>query len=243
MKRCLSLLLLYFALILAAAGCENEQPTATQASAGEPAKTVEAKKVPLGKNVWLEVQGDRRRVLIDAYVCLREGQLEQLMCRRHTKEHEAILAADMDARDIHKGLLLAGVVPGTPVQYQPKYLPPTGPAIKVTLRYEEKGKLHTVHAQQWVRDAQTQKALNYNWVFVGSQFIPNEDKNKPAYYAANAGDVICVSNFDDALLDLPIKSSKDNAELAYEAWTDRIPPLETSVTIILEPMVKPKEAK
>ena len=41
---------------------------------------------------------NKRRVLVNAEVCLREGQLELFLCRKQTKEHEAILAADVDAR-------------------------------------------------------------------------------------------------------------------------------------------------
>ena len=69
------------------------------------------------------------------------------------------------------------------------------------------------------------------------QFI---DKNTPPSYAANGGDVICVSNFPDAMLDLPINSPKDNSDLNFEAWTERIPPLKTPVLVILEPEVEKK---
>ena len=55
---------------------------------------------------------------------------------------------------------------------------------------------------------------------------------------ANGGDVICVSNFEDAMLDLPINSSKNNDELAFEAFTERIPPIGTPVTVILEPVLE-----
>jgi hypothetical protein len=203
----------------------------------------------LGKNVTFErvVDGDHRRVLIDAYVCLREGQLEQLMCRKQTKEHEAILAADVDARIIHTALIAAGAKPGSTVQYKEKgdeviVIPPSGSRIKVTLQYEDKGKMITVPAQKWVRDCKTKKDLAYDWVFAGSHlFHDPDDKDKPPYYAANAGDVITVANFEGAMLDLPINSSKQNAELAFEANTDRIPPLETKVTIILEPVPDAKK--
>jgi hypothetical protein len=40
------------------------------------------------------------------------------------------------------------------------------------------------------------------------------------------------------MLDLPINSSKDNDDLQFEAYTDRIPPLETPVLVILEPVLK-----
>ena len=74
-------------------------------------------------------------------------------------------------------------------------------------------------------------------VFAGSRLVPNPlDLNQPKIYLANDGDVICVSNFETALLDLPIKSPKENADLVFETFTDRIPKLNTPVTVILEPV-------
>ena len=207
-------------------------------------KKADAKKVEVGKNVWLEVQGDKRRVIVQAEVCLREGMLEHLMCRKRTKEHEAILAADVDARDIHKALILAKATPGTTVKYKDDgtIIPPTGTKIKVTLRYKDKDKEITVPGRDWVQDLKTKKSLEHDWVFAGSEFQVNPlEKDKPPLYAANAGDVICVSNFEGAMLDLPISSSKNNDELAFEAFTDRIPPLGTPLTVILEPVLEPKK--
>jgi hypothetical protein len=225
------------------AGCEQEPAPKPAPAAPALPKPAEARRVPLGRNVWLEVEGKHRRVVFDSVVCLREGQLEQLLCRRHTKEHEAILAADVDARDLHKGLLLTGAEPGSPASYQPRYEPAKGPRVRVTLRYEDKGKTVTVPAQSWVRNALTHKALDTDWVFVGSQFQQDPlDPTRPPLYAANGGDVICVSNFEDALLDLPIKSPKDNAELVFEAYTERIPPLETKVSVLLEPFAEDVKA-
>ena len=86
----------------------------------EQAPTAPTKKVNLGKNVFLEIQGDKRRVVVEAAVCLRMGQLVQFLTRKNTKEHEAVLAADADARDIHAALIAAGAEPGKPVQFQPK---------------------------------------------------------------------------------------------------------------------------
>jgi hypothetical protein len=213
-----------------------ETGPAGQSGASSP-QPAAPKKVAIGKNVWFEIEGKTRRVVFNAYVCFRAGPLEQLLCRRGTKEHEAILAADVDARDIHRALLLTGAKKGSPVRYEPKFQAPSGSAIRVTLRYEDQGKTVTVPAQQWVRDRQSRKALGCDWVFAGSVFVENVfEKEGPPLYAANGGDVICVSNFEDAMLDLPINSSKDNSELEFEAWTDRIPPLDTKVAVILEPI-------
>jgi hypothetical protein len=223
------------------AGCDT--PT-------EPVKAsvAEGKKVPVGKNVVMEVMPDKkRRVLIESTICLREGQLEQLLCRNQTKEHESILTAAVDARDIHKALLAAGAEKGSPVEFTPKFKPASGTVIKVSLRYEEKGKdgktkTIVVPASEWVRNVSTKKDLDTDWVFAGSRFIKNEDDpNKPDIYLANDGDLLCLCNMESALMDLPIASPKALADRVYEANTDRIPPKETKVTVILEPVVEAKK--
>ena len=203
-------------------------------------QTTTSKRVEVSKNVVLEIDGDKRRVLINAYVCFRQGQLEQLLTRKGTKEHEAIVAADVDARAIHSALILAKAEPGKPVQFRPKFQPPTGTVIKVFVEYKDKdNKLVRVPAQQWVRTAKDKKDLAYDWVFAGSGFFPDpSDKTRPPYYMANDGDVICVANFDTAMLDLPIESTKDNDDLVFEAHTERIPALQTPVVVILEPVLK-----
>ena len=58
----------------------------------------------------------------------------------------------------------------------------------------------------------TKKAMTYPWVFAGSEFYVDEETKK-TYYMAEAGDFICVSNFPDAMMDLPIESTSDNDEL------------------------------
>jgi hypothetical protein len=181
-------------------------------------------------------------VIVNATVCLREGMLEHLMCRQRTKEHEAILAADVDARDIHKALLVAGAKPGSTVRYEPRFQPPSGTPIRVTLQYEKNGQKVTAPGRDWIRYIKSKKALDEDWVFAGSVFVTDPlNKDRPPLYGANGGDVICVANFETAMLDLPIDSSKDNSDLSFEAFTERIPPLDTNVTVILEPILEGKK--
>jgi hypothetical protein len=222
-------------LPLGLGGCDESIPEVPKPPA--PRKIVE-----VGKNVALEVQGDKRRVRINAFVCMREGQLELFLCRKNTKEHEAILAADVDARSIHRALLLAGGREGTPVTYVPKYKPASGQSIRIHVEYDLKGKRITTSAQSWIKNIKTGKPLDSDWVFAGSRLVPNPlDPNQPKIYLANDGDIICVSNFETALLDLPIESSKENANLVFETFTEKIPPLNTKVTVILEPLAKTKK--
>src|SRR5262249_15014283 len=69
-----------------------------------------------------------------------------------------------------------------------------------------------------------------------SQLVSDPQQQDRKYYLANQGDVFCVANFEAALLDLPVKSPASSAEgLLYEAFTERIPPLGTAVSVILGP--------
>jgi hypothetical protein len=237
-------------LTFAALGCVD-QPTGLQSSAAqdapskknEPKALPEAKRVQVGKNIVLEVQGDIRRVRVQTEVCLRQGMLEQLMTRKRTKEHEAILAADIDARELHLALTLAGAEPGKPVQFRPKLIAPSGTAVKIFLEYKTKaGENMRVPAQTWIRNVKTKKDFASDWVFAGSILIPDPlDNAKKPFYGANDGDVITVVNFEGACLDVPFLSTKDNADLDFEAHTDRIPPEKTAVTVVLEPVVERKK--
>jgi hypothetical protein len=257
-------------LLLAAAlcGCEDRKATPTTPAAPESVKAsaaapVEAqnrhsvskampsddgkwKRTRLDKDadLWLEVQGDKRRVVIGATICLREGSygLECLLCRRGTKEHESILSTDVNAQLIHQALLVTGAKPGSPVRYEPEFRPPSGVPIKVSVRYQNKGKTVVVPAQRWIRNGKTKKDLEYDWVFAGSLLFPNpEGQDRPQIYAANSeGGFICISNVPTALLDLPINSPKSLEERAYEPFTERLPPLDSKVEILLEPAAPPK---
>jgi hypothetical protein len=195
------------------------------------------KQVAVGKNVSVEIVNKKAvRVLVPAVVCLRQGSLEHLLTRRRCKEHEAILAADIDARDLHTALLLLGLKAGKPVAFEPKEVPPSGSAVKITLAYKDKnGKEIKILAQQWIRHGKTKKNLQPDWVFVGSQFVGQADNPAKVGYLANDGDVICVANFEAALLDVPILSTA-SGENDYEAHTERIPAVDTPVVVILEPV-------
>jgi hypothetical protein len=230
------LLLALFALAALPLGA-GPAPGAPAKPEAKPAlKTTE-----VGKNVTLEVKGKERRVIVKAVVVLREGQLEGLLTRAMTKEHEYILAADCDARHIHVALTLAGAKAGSPVTFVPKYAPAHGSAIRASLRYKKGGKVVTVPASEWVREHRSKKALDQDWVFAGSRFVENPaGQDKPRVYVANYGDLICLCNMDTAMLDLPVKSPKKFDARMYEAVTDRIPPKDTPVEVILE-VVPPKK--
>lgn len=231
---------------LSLAGCaENAAPrpvaeAVAPAEEPPPPPAAKAARTKLGDGVWLEVQGDKRRVMVAAQVCLRSGEygLECLLCRRGTKEHESILQTSANAQTIHAALLAAGAKEGSPVQFKP-FKSATGTPIKISVRYDDKGRTVTVPVQRWVRHSRTKKDLEHDWVFAGSILWKDaEAPEKPPVYMANSeGGYICITNVPTALLDLPVSSPKSLEDRAYEPHTERIPELETKVELVLEPVL------
>lgn len=200
------------------------------------------KLVKVGPNVVLEILGEKKRVLVQSEVCLTKGPLEGLLTRSKKKEHEYVLAADVDARHVHAALELAGAKAGAPVVFDPKYKAAHGTTIKVSLRYVKDKKTVTVPASDFIRHHKTKKAFDQTWVFGGSKFVKNDDDPKAApFYVANHGDLICVVNIDSAMMDLPVASPKKFEDRAWEANADKIPKDGTKVEVILEPVAAKKK--
>jgi len=174
-------------------------------------------------------------VVMVGRVCQTDAPLELFACLDNTKEHEAIVSVGIKAYAAHAGLLAVGAEAGHAVKFDPKYVPAKGTEIEVLVAYKEKdGKIKRVRAQEWIYDMESKKAMEHVWVFAGSGFWEDED-TKTRHYMAEGGDFICVSNFSSAMLDLPIESSQANSALMFKAFTERIPPIGTPVTVILKP--------
>lgn len=74
--------------------------------------------------------------------------------------------------------------------------------------------------------------MQAEFIFTGSGFARTEEGKE--IYLAQAGSLICVANFPDAMIDVNTKSTSSNdAGLLYEPWTERLPPLKTPVTVEL----------
>lgn len=215
-----------------------EKPAAEKpADAGNP-RLVKLSKV---HDIWIDPQ--RKLLVVDGQVSLREGFLEMFACPKGTKEHESIVSVNSDAMTVHAGLLAIGAQSGGPVKFDPMFTPASGTTIDVTILWTDAaGKQHKTRAQEWVRNSRTKKQLSYDWVFAGSGFYVDEDSGK-RYYHADSGDLICVSNFPTATLDLPVESSQANADLQFEAFTERIPPKGTKLRLVLQPRPAAKPAK
>lgn len=216
--------------------------------------------------VWFDRK--RKQVVMVGRVCQRQAPLELFACVEGSKEHESVVSIGVKPYVVHAGLLAAGAEPGSPVRFMPEFAPASGPEIEITVVWEdEAGARHRARAQDWVRDVgelytmfegvianpfddelnvgdqvEASKDMEQPWVFAGSRFVENDQTGERFYQADAEGDLICVSNFPSAVLDVPIRSSDSNASLLFEAYTERIPPLGSPVTLLLRPVSNtPKE--
>ncbi len=218
----------------------------------------------LGKQADLWVDMKAKRVYIDGYVAMRRGPLEMFACPVGTKEHESVVAVFAKSSEVHAALLAIGAQSGTPVRWNPEFLPPTGQTITVwaTWRSPEPSSVpekadeeepsnaevefvpgeefHAVDAREWVRNMKTKTQLDEPWVFAGSTFWSDPEDNVE-HYSADAGDMICVSNFSSAMLDVPFNSSADAGNLLFEPFSENIPERGTPVRLVLVPQPIPSD--
>lgn len=125
-----------------------------QQQVAKPVEQADQKLVPLNQQqtVWLDQAGGK--LILETEVVFRNGLLEMLVCLKQTKEHESILSLDAQARTVHAGLLALGAKPGTPVNWDPEFQPPTGQEIQITLMWQdEEDKWKRSPAQRWLRSA------------------------------------------------------------------------------------------
>ena len=195
------------------------------------------------ERLW--VTPDRKSVVMIGWVVLREGFLELLACRVGSKEHESMLSVRVTPQHIHAALLVVQARQGKPMQTSPVFVPPTGDQIDITLRWkDESGADRESPAQDWVWEMSSssenaKKPMTTHWVFSGSKMVQDEEGTNH-YLADETGELFCLSNFVGSILDVPILSSAENTQLLFGCFTERIPPLDTPVTIILTPVAESK---
>jgi len=219
-------------LLLALPANGAEPPTPEPAAPARVNRHPELKQLSPKEEVWIDAAG--KRVIVGGEIAVEKGPIEYFACPHGTKEHESIVGTRSTAQLVHAALLAVGLVPGKPVSFDPDYVAATGPVVRITMRWkDEQGKTQVLPAQQWIRDTRTGKPMREDWVFAGSAFWTDPSDGKD-YYQADGGDLVCLSNFPTAMLDLPIESSQSNEALLFEAFEGRVPARGTEVDMILE---------
>ena len=198
-----------------------------------------AKRLSQESLLWVDRKSNR--VYIDGYVAIDRGALEMFACPVGSKEHESIVAVVAKSSEVHAALLVVGAKTGTTAMFTPNFVPPTGQAIRVWVSWRDKqGKFHVEDARRWVQDTESKESVEADWVFAGSGFYKDEEDGRE-YYRADGGDMICVSNFSTAMMDLSLASSADADSLLFRPFEGRVPERGTPLRLILMPIPVPTD--
>ena len=189
-----------------------------------------------GRGVRIDWQ--RRLVEVDAEVVLRKGALELFACSPQTREHESILRVHARPMHVFQAMGLIGLAPGSTTRYDEKrqqWQSPTGEALALSVRHPGKGGMSEVLIERWLRDVKRKRSPDrLHWVFAGSRALENGK-----FGADLDGTLVCVVDFDSALIALADLHSADNEDLWLEANTDAIPPIGTRCTLVIQAAPRP----
>jgi hypothetical protein len=210
------------------------------ASAAAPAATRGATTTPVsqpaGPVVYqpgVSIDWARRHVLLAGEVVLRSGDLELFACAPRSKEHESIVRVHGRPLHIYQALGLAGFEPGRPAYYDnnlKRVIPAAGQRLEIAVRWTQDGRTLTVPIEEWMFDKRRGVVPgSMQWVFAGS--VPIDDDQ---ILADLEGTVLCVVDFDGAIIAVGSSHSSDNADLWLSANTEQIPPPATLVTLIVQ---------
>ncbi|MHC5023390.1 MAG: YdjY domain-containing protein [Planctomycetota bacterium] len=184
-------------------------------------------------------------VEIRAWVCLDAGWLEQVACGMQSREHESLVVIKAKPRDLHAALLLAGFEPGEPGRWNLEgervvVTPPRGTPLEVIVRYEGESGTVEHSIRRWIRDHHGRQEFPGDpWVFAGSLIAENPDwMGRGEHYVADfSGSIIGLVTFGDEVIGFSrvLSDKQDVQPPEWEAWTERMPPIGTEVTLILRP--------
>lgn len=176
-------------------------------------------------------------VRVPGVVALREGWLEQAVCRQGTRDHESLITVTMPPSSVHAALLLAGLQPGRPGHWRVRddgsleLVPPTGEAVVVEVEWPDAaGSPQRVPLSAWIKTQGT--AAPTSFVFAGS--VMRDGASTP-YAADRSGSVVGLVTFgDEPVASVAVVPDRaDIAEPSLMAWTERMPPEGTAVTIVI----------
>jgi hypothetical protein len=186
--------------------------------------------------IWIDAE--KNRVVIDGYFCLEAGQLEMFACPIGTKEYESVVAVFPLAKTVHAALLAAGAQSGSTTEFEP-YKPATGSTIEVTVLWPDaNGNIRNERGQYFVRYIATEQNMRYDWVFGGSKIYRDEQTGE-TFYLGEGGELICVSNFASATMDIAVQSVDSKEGLLFDVFESRIPAEYTPARLVLHASNRP----
>lgn len=186
---------------------------------------------PFQPGIWID--WNTPAVHVTTRVVLRDGPLEFLACFAG-KEHESILRFEPPATQIYMALGLIGIEPGRPPTYDPntgRFADATGDLLDLFAVWKDGDGPHRINALTWLRDVEyAREPLLRPWIFGGSRILPDHTLS-----ADLTGVGVALVDFDDSLICYSRHYPSRYGALWAEAFTERIPPVNTEVRLVIEP--------
>ena len=180
----------------------------------------------------VRIDWQERTVELDVEIVLRRGPLELLACSPRTREHESILRVRAQPMHIFQAMGLIGLEPGLPLHYDEnhdRWIAPTGESLELEVCCREGEQNSFAPVERWLLDVRRGRPPErLDWVFAGSRTFDNG-----RFGADVDGTVICVVDFDTALIGLGSFHTADNERLWLAANTEAIPPAGSSCTLLI----------
>ena len=215
------------------------KPVVTQAVASKPIE------LPGG----ILVDREAGEVVVPAFVSIDAGWLEQVVCSRNTRDHEAILVVDVLPSQVHAALVLLGLTPGTPGHWRfeetadenrprVRRIKPVGDRIRVGIRRITEDPRVTEPISEWIVNAEDDGAfIEQPWVFGGSTFFRPRPDAPELYAADQSGSLVGLVTFGDEVIGLEGVLS-DQVDVDAAMWavrTEVVPEPGTRVDLVLRP--------
>ena len=237
-------------------GAASAPEESTMSTNESPAPPVESTAAPIELPGGIVVDRTTSEVVVPAVVSIDVGWLEQMVCSRHSRDHEALLVIDVAPSQVHAGLMLLGLEPGSPGRWVfetiegsdrvvVRRIAPTGDRVSVLVRRVDVDGTELEHPiADWVMGEGGERAFpEVPWVFGGSLFLAEgPDPEGPSFYAADrSGSLVGLVTFGDEVLGLEsILSDQISVDAAeWEARTDVMPAPGTKVELVLRPFEAP----
>ena len=219
--------------------------------AGEPVSTSGTERTSV-KLPGMEINLKQRYVDLDASVCLSDGYLELVACRKGSKEHESIVAVDARPMHIHTALLLLGANNGNPAMRKPTgdelawvEVEPRGDEIEVSLVYHDADAItversvndfikHSVDGVDRGNPNLKLPEFAGKFLFAGSH-LRDKDGGPREYLADTSGNIISIVTFGDELMCLSETQSHANGALSWRVDATHLPKVGTKIKLRLRP--------
>ena len=186
-----------------------------------------------------------REIRFPGVVNMREGFLEFLIVHEHGAVHESLFRTQVSPTDINVALTLLRYKaskelyripkePGIPSDkfYQVPEETRRAARLWIEVEFEKNGELARIPANDWVRHETTSKPMpRGSWVYGGSGF------DSGRFIPEMSGQIAAIYITDNALINYPgLDNTNDEV---WTVMTERVPELETKVTLVIAPPKDP----